>query len=139
MRNQLTEKQTRIYWFITRYQSMNDGRSPTIQEIRREFGYRSDNMVLKHIARLKVQGMLISYNSDSHRSIRPTLDAKRSLIKTWSMQLMGVQPEVEEQPYVSQADAFVASTVPRSIFDDTTDVDASALEPTMIDRYEEKA
>lgn len=138
MRNQLSEKQRAIYRFISRYQATNDGRAPTIYEIRQAFGYRSDNMVLKHINALKVHGMITSFPSDSHRSIRPTLDAKRALIQLWSRELfMPEDQRVEEIPYITnQRDAFLPSEVSIDTINEEKQVGIDAILPTDIDTEE---
>lgn len=63
----LTEKQEALLKFIEQYQLKN-GASPTIREMRENFGYNSDNSILKHLNNLQEKGML--KKGDTPRSIK---------------------------------------------------------------------
>jgi repressor LexA len=53
----LTEKQEAVLRFIEQYQ-MKMGKSPTLREMREQFGVSSDNSILKHLKALEEKGFL---------------------------------------------------------------------------------
>ena len=77
-----TSKQLDIYRFITSYQIMHDGTSPTIREMREFFGHTSDNGIMKQLVSMAVKG-LVRLDGSRHRGIGITLAAKRILAEKW--------------------------------------------------------
>lgn len=63
----ITEKQEAVLKFIEEYQ-MKFGKSPTIREMRENFGVSSDNSILKHLKALKEKGYL--EKDDTPRGIK---------------------------------------------------------------------
>lgn len=57
MSEALTEKQEAVLKFIEEYQ-LAYGKSPTLREMRENFGVSSDNSILKHLKALKEKGMI---------------------------------------------------------------------------------
>ena len=53
----LTEKQQAVLEFIEKYQ-LNNGKSPTLREMREHLGVSSDNSVLKHLEALRAKGYI---------------------------------------------------------------------------------
>ncbi|MBL4695042.1 transcriptional repressor LexA [Candidatus Gracilibacteria bacterium] len=63
----LTEKQEAVFKFIEEYQ-LAEGKSPTLREMRENFGVSSDNSILKHIKALKEKGFI--EKDDTPRGIK---------------------------------------------------------------------
>lgn len=63
----ITEKQEAVLNFIEEYQ-MQFGKSPTIREMRENFGVSSDNSILKHLKALQEKGYL--EKDDTPRGIK---------------------------------------------------------------------
>lgn len=57
MENNLTEKQEAVLNFIEEFQ-MNNGKSPTIREMKEFFQVKSDNSILKHLKALEEKGYI---------------------------------------------------------------------------------
>lgn len=67
MENFLTEKQEAVLKFIEEYQ-MENGKSPTIKEMKEYFGVNSDNSILKHLKALEEKGAI--EKDDTPRGIK---------------------------------------------------------------------
>lgn len=72
----LTEKQEALLQFIEDYQ-LEHGRSPTIREMRENFGVSSDNSILKHLLALKEKGFI--QKDDTPRGIKLLSSVKEKL------------------------------------------------------------
>ena len=79
----LTEKQSAVLKFIEKYQLKN-GASPTIREMREEFGVSSDNSILKHLKALEEKGYIIK--DDTPRGIK-ILDTVKKRLESESRKL----------------------------------------------------
>lgn len=66
-RQMITEKQEAVLRFIEDYQ-LKFGKSPTLKEMREQFGVSSDNSILKHLNALKEKGYL--EKDDTPRGIK---------------------------------------------------------------------
>lgn len=73
----LTEKQEAVLKFIEDYQLKN-GRSPTLREMRENFGVSSDNSILKHLNALEEKGYI--KKDGSSRGIAPLASVKERLL-----------------------------------------------------------
>jgi repressor LexA len=76
MSEALTEKQEAVLNFIEEYQ-MNFGKSPTIREMKENFGVSSDNSILKHLKALKEKGFI--EKDDTPRGIKLLSSIKEKL------------------------------------------------------------
>jgi repressor LexA len=80
----ITEKQEAVLKFIEQYQ-LQFGKSPTIREMRENFGVKSDNSILKHLKALVEKGYLAK--DDTPRgiklldSVKAKLEAATNLMK----------------------------------------------------------
>ena len=74
----LTEKQEAVLNFIENYQLRN-GRSPTLREMRENFGVISDNSILKHLHALEEKGYITK--DSSSRGIAPLASVKERLLQ----------------------------------------------------------
>lgn len=72
----LTEKQEAVFKFIEEYQ-MAYGRSPTLREMRENFGVSSDNGILKHLRALEEKGLI--EKDDTPRGIKLLASIKEKL------------------------------------------------------------
>lgn len=72
----LTEKQEAVLKFIEEYQ-MSYGRSPTLREMRENFGVSSDNGLLKHLKALEEKGFI--EKEDTPRGIKLLASIKEKL------------------------------------------------------------
>jgi repressor LexA len=76
MKNVLTEKQEAVLNFIEKFQ-LENGKSPTIKEMREAFGLKSDNSILKHLNALTEKGYL--EKDDTPRGIKLLESVKAKL------------------------------------------------------------
>ena len=76
MGDHITEKQEAVLKFIEEYQ-MSFGRSPTLREMRENFGVSSDNSILKHLKALEEKGMI--QKDDTPRGIKLLSSIKAKL------------------------------------------------------------
>ncbi len=76
MNKTLTEKQEAVLKFIENYQLQN-GKSPTIREMREHFQVNSDNSILKHLKALKEKGFI--EKDDTPRGISLLQNVKEKL------------------------------------------------------------
>lgn len=74
----LTAKQQQIFDYIKKYQ-LQHGHSPTFEEIRVEFEFRSLNSVFKHVTALEKKGYIIK--SNQARGIELLDEVKHSLFE----------------------------------------------------------
>jgi repressor LexA len=80
----ITEKQEAVLQFIEAYQ-MEYGKSPTLREMRENFGVSSDNAILKHLKALQEKGYLTK--DDTPRgigllnSVKERLESASNLIR----------------------------------------------------------
>ncbi len=88
--DELTEKQESVLKFIENYQFEN-GKSPTLKEIKEFLNVASDNSVLKHLAALQKKGFI--QKDDTPRGIK-LLDSVRLKLQATSINLplMGYIP-----------------------------------------------
>ncbi|MEK7672764.1 MAG: transcriptional repressor LexA [Patescibacteria group bacterium] len=80
----LTEKQEAVLKFIEEYQ-MSYGRSPTLREMRENFGVSSDNGILKHLKALEEKGFI--EKDDTPRGIKLLASIKEKLDAPMAMKL----------------------------------------------------
>jgi len=86
----LTEKQEAVLNFIEEYQ-LNNGKSPTIKEMKEFFQVSSDNSILKHLKALEEKGFI--EKDDTPRGIKPLQKIQEKLqAKTSSLPLLGFIP-----------------------------------------------
>jgi len=82
MINNLTEKQSEVLDFIEEYQ-MHNGKSPTIREMRENFGLSSDNSIVKHLKALMEKGYI--KKDDTPRGIKLLESVKAKLMQNVNM------------------------------------------------------
>jgi len=86
----LTEKQDAVLKYIEKYQ-MKHGKSPTIREMREQFGVSSDNSILKHLKALEEKGYI--KKDDTPRGIKIFESVKKRLeSETVKLPLLGFVP-----------------------------------------------
>lgn len=86
----LTEKQDAVLKYIEKYQ-MKHGKSPTIREMREQFGVSSDNSILKHLKALEEKGYI--KKDDTPRGIKIFESVKKRLeSETIKLPLLGFVP-----------------------------------------------
>ena len=86
----LTEKQEALLQFIENYQ-LENGRSPTLREMRENFGVSSDNSILKLLTTLKLKGYI--EKDDTPRGIKLLATVKEKLFSTEiKLPLLGMIP-----------------------------------------------
>jgi repressor LexA len=76
MSEAITEKQEAVLKFIEEYQ-MTYGKSPTLREMRENFGVSSDNSILKHLKALEEKGFI--KKDDTPRGIQLLSSIKEKL------------------------------------------------------------
>jgi len=76
MAEAITEKQEAVLKFIEEYQ-MAYGKSPTLREMRENFGVSSDNSILKHLKALEEKGFI--HKDDTPRGIQLLSSIKEKL------------------------------------------------------------
>ncbi len=81
--NNLTVKQAQVLEFIENYQ-LNNGKSPTIREIKAHLNVSSDNSVLKHLSGLEEKGYIVK--DDTPRGIN-LLDSVRRRLSSLAVSL----------------------------------------------------
>ncbi len=92
MSEHLTEKQEAVLDFIEKYQ-MEYGKSPTIKEMRENFGVSSDNSILKHLKALQEKGFL--EKDDTPRGIKLLSSVREKLegvIDSVKLPILGAIP-----------------------------------------------
>ena len=90
MENTLTEKQEALLNFIEQYQLQNGG-SPTLREMRENFGVSSDNSILKHLKALEEKGKI--EKDGQHRGIKLLSNVKEKLERNeLKLPLLGTIP-----------------------------------------------
>ena len=92
MSEHLTEKQEAVLNFIEKYQ-MEYGKSPTIKEMRENFGVSSDNSILKHLKALQEKGFL--EKDDTPRGIKLLSSVREKLegvIDSVKLPILGAIP-----------------------------------------------
>jgi repressor LexA len=109
----ITPKQEQVLKFIENYQ-LNNGKSPTIKEIRTYLKVSSDNSVLKHLIALEKKGCI--HKDDTPRGIKLLESVKQKLqTETISLPVMGFIPAggaVATEEYVDDWVLFDKSKVP---------------------------
>lgn len=109
----ITDKQEQVLRFIETYQ-LNNGKSPTIKEIRTFLQVSSDNSVLKHLAALEKKGYI--QKDDTPRGIKLLETVKQKLqTETVSLPVMGFIPAggaVATDEYIDDWIVFDKSKIP---------------------------
>lgn len=86
----LTLKQQQVFDFIEQFQ-LNNGKSPTIKEIKMHLGVSSDNSVIKHLSALQKKGFISK--SDTPRGIDLLESVSNKLQASFAnLPLMGFVP-----------------------------------------------
>jgi repressor LexA len=86
----LTEKQEAVLKFIEDYQ-MENGSSPTLREMRENFGVSSDNSILKHVKALQDKGYI--QKDDTPRGIKLLSSVKERMGNAeFKLPLLGMIP-----------------------------------------------
>ncbi len=86
----LTEKQEAVLHFIEEYQ-LQHGSSPTLREMRENFGVSSDNSILKHVKALEEKGYIVK--DDTPRGIKLLTKLKERLNSNeFKLPLLGMIP-----------------------------------------------
>ncbi len=87
----LTEKQEAVLKFIEEYQ-MSYGRSPTLREIRENFGVSSDNGVLKHLKALEDKGFIEKDDTPRGIKLLPSVREKLEAPDIMKLPVLGFIP-----------------------------------------------
>ena len=87
----LTEKQEAVLKFIEEYQ-MSYGRSPTLREIRENFGVSSDNGVLKHLKALEDKGFIEKDDTPRGIKLLPSVKEKLEAPDVMKLPVLGFIP-----------------------------------------------
>lgn len=87
----LTERQEAVFKFIEEYQ-MAYGRSPTLREMRENFGVSSDNGILKHLKALEEKGFIEKDDTPRGIKLLPSIKEKLDAPSVIKLPVLGFIP-----------------------------------------------
>jgi len=91
MSEHLTEKQEAVLKFIEEYQ-LAYGKSPTLKEMRENFGVSSDNSILKHLKALKEKGFIKKDDTPRGIGLLNAVKEKLEAVVSIKLPLLGSIP-----------------------------------------------
>ena len=103
MSEHLTEKQEAVLKFIEEYQ-LAYGKSPTLREMRENFGLSSDNSVLKHLKALEEKGYIEKDDTPRGIGLLNAVKEKLDAVSSIKLPILGFIPAggpVLSEEYVS--------------------------------------